>query len=426
MGNVSKGALAQLATSLILVWGTLLLNWGLEGREIPRLWEAVGVMLTAFWTGWAFTACVNRRAEWLFMPLCSALISVGWLEITRIHASTNRMDTPWREAIHVAIGVGAFMLIASLLRDYRALEGYKYVLLLLGVGFQASLVLFGSESHGAKLWINIGGAGFQPFEFVKILIAIFLAAYLHQFSKWIRLGILSSKSGRLPRRALLVLALCVGCAEGLLVVQRDLGMALLLFGLFTALFYVATGRRDLVALGAVLTGTGAYFCYQIFGHVRERVENWLNPFAGTDQCFQMFQGLYQLASGGFDGTGLGMGMPYCTPDSDSDFIFNTIGEELGLLGATAVVLLLTLLCVRAFRVALLANDDFGTILATGMAVLWAWQSLIVMWGCTKMMPMTGVTLPFVSRGGSSLVANFIMMAILWRISWPAKEVKDGD
>ena len=422
MTAVGKSALAQLIVSLLLAWGALLLNWGLDSRDIPQLWPAVGVLLVSFWAGWGFTALFNRRAELLMMPLSSALISIGWLEIVRYYVSKAQLDVPMREAWHAAAGVGAFIFVALLLRDYRVLEGYKYLVLLVGVLFQFSLVLIGSESHGARLWITVGSTGVQPFEFVKILIAVFLAAYLRQFSKWIRLGIISPKAGRLPRRALLVLGVCIGTAEGLLVLQKDLGMALLLFGLFTALFYIATGRKDLVAAGAVLTSAGAYVCYRYFDHVQTRVEVWLDPFKDPmNKGFQMFQGLYQLAAGGLDGTGLGLGMPYCTPDGDSDFIFNTIGEELGLIGLTAVILIIICLCSRAFRIALLANDGFGTILAAGLAVLWAWQSLIVMWGCTKMMPMTGVTLPFVSRGGSSLVANYIMMAILWRISWPEEK-----
>lgn len=422
MKTVGQSALAQLIVSFLLVCGALLLNWGLDSRDIPQLWPAVGVLLASYWVGWGFTALYNSRAEMLMMPLSSALISVGWLEIVRYYVSKAQLDVPLREAWHVSAGVGAFIIVALLLRDYRVLEGYKYIMLLLGVLFQFSLVLIGSESHGARLWITVGSTGVQPFEFVKILIAVFLAAYLRQFSKWIRLGIISPKAGRLARRALLVLGVCMGAAEGLLVLQKDLGMALLLFGLFTALFYVATGRKDLVAVGAALTSAGAYICYSYFDHVQTRVEVWLDPFSDpVNKGFQMFQGLYQLASGGLDGTGLGLGMPYCTPDGDSDFIFNTIGEELGLIGLAALILIIICLCSRAFRISLLANDSFGTILAAGLAILWAWQSLIVMWGCTKMMPMTGVTLPFVSRGGSSLVANYIMMAILWRISWQEGE-----
>ncbi|MBQ7568683.1 FtsW/RodA/SpoVE family cell cycle protein, partial [bacterium] len=234
MNTVSKSAAIQLMVSLMLVIGAVLLNWGLDSREIPQLWQAVGVLLGTFWAGWAFTALYNRQADLMLLPLSSALVSLGWLEIVRYFVSKAQPDATMREAVHVAIGMGAFVVVSLLLRDYRVLEGYKYVLLLAGVLFQFSLVFIGREANGAKLWISIGSTGVQPFEFVKILLAIFLAAYLNQFSQWIRLGLTSPKFGRLSRRALLVLGLCIGTAEGLLAAQKDLGMALLLFGLFIA------------------------------------------------------------------------------------------------------------------------------------------------------------------------------------------------
>ena len=215
-------------------------------------------------------------------------------------------------------------------------------------------------------------------------------------------------------------------AEGLLVAQRDLGMALLLFGSFVSTFYVATGRRDLIAIASVLTGIGAYSCYFYFDHVQTRVNNWLDPFQDYfGKGFQMCNSLFSLGNGGIDGTGLGLGQPYLIPDADTDFIFTAVAEEMGLIGAVGLILILMLLCARSFRVALNAPDEFGTILASGLASLWSWQSIIVMLGCTKMMPMTGITLPFVSRGGSSLVANAIIMAILWRISWPEEDEQNG-
>ncbi len=425
MSRRPSAFLLMALVSAILVLGAALAQAGLSRLDPPSPWPSVGLLLGAFWAGWLLSHLRRPAGDSMLLPLSTLLCSVGWLEVYRLGPAIGSPALGERQAWWIALGVLVFILSLFVPGDYRALEDYKYSCLLTGVFLQLAVMLFGTEINGARLWFEFGPVLFQPVEVVKILLVVFLAAFLRQFRHWIRLSLLSPE-GRLPRKALLLLGLGWACAEGVLVLQKDLGMALLLFGLFLSMFFLSTGRRDLVALSAVLAGVGSWVCYHLFGHVRVRVGAWLDPFADPQgQGYQMSQALYALASGGLDGSGLGMGRPFLVPEAYTDFIFVALAEEWGMLGAVGVLMVYMMLVTRAFRIALWAGDEFGTLLAAGLATLVAWQTLILVGGTVQLAPMTGITLPFMSYGGSSMLANFLLLGILWRIS-AVGEVSGGD
>lgn len=411
-----RGAGLLVLVSLILGAGAWLAQAGLRTLDPPSPWPSVALLLGAFWGGWLATWLRRLPGDDTLLPLGAFLCSVGWVEVYRLGIAIDNPGLGGRQALWIALGLAVFALTIFLMPDYRVLEDYKYVCLIAGVTLQAAVMVFGTEINGARLWFKFGSMLFQPIEVVKVLMVVFLAAFLRQFRNWIRLGLLSPE-GRLPRKALFLLGLGWAAAEGVLVLQKDLGMALLLFGLFLSMFYMSTGRVDLVALAGVFFAVGGYVCYLLFGHVRVRVSTWLDPFADPQgEGFQMSQALYSLASGGLDGTGLGMGRPFLVPEAHSDFVYVAVAEELGMLGAVAVLAAFMFLVTRAFRTALLAGDEFGTLLAAGLATLFAWQTLIIVGGTVKLAPMTGITLPFMSYGGSSMLANYLILGLLWRIS----------
>ena len=421
MNDRIKSALLLLLVCLCLCYGSWLVYCGLHDPKMALPWKSVGIICGAFWVAWLATAFRREHGDRLLLPLAAALCSISWVELYRLVPYIDHPNVDTRQAIWIAVGVLVYLVVVYGLSDYRVLEDYKYLFLFGGVAFQMTVMLFGTEVNGAKLWFRFNGMSFQPVEVVKIFLVIFLAAYLRQFRHWIRLGIVSPE-GRLPRKALCLLGLGMAIAEGVLVMQKDLGMALLLFGLFVAMFYVATGRRDLISIAAVLSSVGAYYCYKWFKHVQVRVASWLDPFADADLTgYQMCQAIYALANGGIDGTGLALGRPFLVPEAETDFIFVSVAEELGMLGAIAVLLILAMLVMRCFLTSMLVNDEFGTLLAAGFATLFAWQTLIIVLGTTKMMPMTGITVPFMSYGGTSLVSNFAILGIMWRVSAAQEE-----
>lgn len=425
MSSAWRSAFLLILVSLVLVLGAGLACAGLKHSLEQMPWPAISIILGSFWVGWLATAFRSSAGDRLLLPLAASLCSLGWLEVYRLGPDIDMPGLEYRQAIWIAVGMAVFVLITWLVSDYRVLEDYKYLCFFCGVLLQASVMVFGTEVNGARLWFHFGGVSLQPIELVKLLVVIFLAAFLRQFRHWIRLSLVAPE-GRLSRKALLLLGMGMAFAEGILVVQKDLGMALLLFGIFLSMFYVATGRRDLIAIGGVLSAGGAWLCYKLFGHVRVRVGAWLDPFRDAQgEGYQMCHALYALANGGLDGTGLGLGSPYLVLESHTDFIFVAIAEELGMLGACALIVLFMLLVSRGFVVAMQVRDEFGTILAAGLSSLLAWQSLIIILGTTKLAPMTGITLPFVSYGGSSMLANFAALGLIWVIS-AAAEANNGD
>ena len=322
----------------------------------------------------------------------------------------------------VWFGLGVFLLMAVLLavKDHRQLQRYTYTMF--GLGLLLLLLplapVIGKTINGARLWIGIAGYSFQPAEAAKILLASFFAGYLARrknaitaiTAKWFGIGV--------PRLAD-VGPLLVAWAASLVVLisQRDVGTSLLFFGLFVGMLYAATGQRTWLALGAVLFTSGAAAAYLLFGHVQSRVSVWLDPFAHAhDDGYQLVQALYGFSSGGLFGRGFGRGFSWLVPYAKSDFILSAFGEELGYVGLVALLLLYAILVQRLLRLALTARDDFGRLLSLGLALVLALQVFVVLGGVSRLIPLTGLTTPFLAAGGSALVANWVMVALILRIS----------
>jgi cell division protein FtsW (lipid II flippase) len=318
------------------------------------------------------------------------------------------------------VGIILFVAVLVLLRDHRILQRFTYTALVLGVTLLILPLLpfIGTSINGARLWLRLGPLSFQPAEMAKLCLIVFLAGYLV-----VKRDALATARSRvlgvdLPRgRDLGPLLIAWVASMGVLVFQRDLGTALLFFGLFILLLYVATERRSWLLLGSILFVAGAGLAYVAFGHVQQRFDVWLYPFNDPNgTAFQIVQSLFGLAAGGVLGTGLGLGNPQFVPFAKTDFIMATAGEELGLAGLIVILMIYAVLAQRGFRIAVSARDAFGTLLAGGLSIVIVLQVFIVVGGVTRLIPLTGLTTPFLSYGGSSLVANWIIIALLVRIS----------
>jgi cell division protein FtsW (lipid II flippase) len=364
--------------------------------------------------------------------MTALLTAVGVTMIYRLDE-----DDAGRQALWVVIGVGVFALTLFLLRrDYRVLESYKY---LFGISSLALLALpalpaIGKTVNGARLWVDVGPIQFQPGELSKIFLIVFLAGYLRDKREVLAQGRLKDLG------PLLVIW---GASMLVLVQTRDLGSALLYFGIFLAMLYVATGRALYVAGGLVLFVGGAAIVYQAVTHVQERVTIWLHPWTDSpvycaqtgelalrQDCgsFQLVKSLYSIANGGYGGTGLGQGTftsasgQEIIPYLNTDFIYSAIAQELGLIGACGLLLVYMLFVARGMRISLLAQDGFSKLLAAGLTFGFALQTFIIVGGVLRVIPLTGITLPFVSYGGSSVVANFVLLALLLLVSNRANAV----
>jgi cell division protein FtsW (lipid II flippase) len=351
-------------------------------------------------------------ADPYLLPMAALLTAIGLTEIYRLGPSNA-----FRQGLWVVIGVGAFAATLFWLRhDYRVLERYKYVfgVTALGLIFLPRLPVIGETINGSRLWIHVGSLQIQPGELGKIALIVFLAAYLREKREVLAQG--SPKDWG----PLLVIW---GGAMLLLFVTNDLGSALLYYAIFLALLYIATARLSFVAGALGLFLVGAYAIAQITPHVRERVDIWLDPYKYAETSgYQILQSLYSMAHGGFGGTGLGHGIvnlptgQQVVPDQNSDFIYSALAQELGLVGAAALLLLYMAFVVRGFQIALTATDGFSKLLAAGLSFSFAFQTFVIVGGITRVIPLTGITLPFVSYGGSSVVANFLLVAGLMLIS----------
>ncbi len=366
-------------------------------------------------------------ADPVLLPIVSALNGLGLAMIHRIDlaklAADKDANTLARDQLlWMTIGVLLFCAVLVLLRDHRRLQAFTYT-----SGFAALVLLvmpllpvLGTEIRGARIWINLGPLSFQPGEIAKVALVIFFAGYLVLHRDALALAGKRVLGVDLPRGRDLgpILAMWL-VSLGVLVFQSDLGSSLLFFGLFVVMLYVATERPGWLVVGATLFGLGSYAAYLFVGHVKIRVDAWLDPFH-HDSAYQIIQGLYGMAWGGLVGRGLGLGDPTQIPIAESDFIFAALGEELGLTGAMAIIVLYGVIVERALRTALVCRDAFGKLIATGLGVVFALQVFVVIGGVTKLIPLTGLTTPFLSYGGSSLVANWAIIALLLRISDQAR------
>jgi cell division protein FtsW (lipid II flippase) len=318
------------------------------------------------------------------------------------------------------LGLSLLVAVLLLLHDHRVLQRYTYTSMAIGLALLLLplLPVVGATINGARLWIRFGDASFQPGEFAKLFLGVFFAGFL--VTKRDALALIRIRRWGLgwPRaRDLGPITACWLASVAILVFERDLGMSLLFFGLFVTTLYLATGQRTWLALGAILFIVGSLSAYALFDHVQNRVMVWLQPFSyANDQGYQIAQSLYGLASGGLFGSGLGSGFPNLVPYAKSDFILSAFGEELGFVGLAAILMLFAILVQRAMRIAMLTPDTFGQLLAGGLGITLGLQTFIVAGGVTRLIPLTGLTTPLLSAGGSSLIATWIGLGVLLRIS----------
>ena len=362
-------------------------------------------------------------ADPLILPIAVMLNTVGIAQIYRIDLSKG--DIGWeaysvRQLVWSVIAIVIATAVLALLRKHLTLYKYTFVS---GLGAVVLLLLpmlplIGQEINGARVWIHIGSFSFQPGEVAKILLAIFFAGYLVRNADALSMVGKKVLGIRFPRgRDLGPLIVFWLVAMAVLVFQRDLGTSLLYFGLFLSMLYLATGRIGWVILGIGLFLVGGVLASQALDYVGNRFANWLDPFADPlGASYQLVQGLFGMANGGMTGTGLGQGFPGDTPESRSDYIFASLGEEIGLVGLFVILAAYLLLIGRALRIGFAGQDDFGKLLAAGLGFAIALQVFIVAGGVTRVIPLTGLTMPFLAAGGSSLVSNWIIIALLLRMS----------
>jgi len=353
----------------------------------------------------------------LLLPIAALLAGVGMVMARRLEPDLVARYGPvysgvaLKQVVWVLGGVLVLALASFVPWRMRWLKHYRYSWLLLGLLLVVVAAVFGVERNGARLWLSFGAFQFQPVELLKILLVVYLATYLDDRRDLIERGSYRVFGLRiLPLPYLLPILLMWGLTIGLIVIQKDLGAALLFFTIFLAMLYLVTGRASYVVAGLLAFALGAAALYPLFGHVRARVDAWRDPWAdplGTG--YQMAQALYSLASGGLGGAGLGQGDPTTVPESHTDFVFTAIGEELGLVGALALLLCYALFALRGYQIALRARDGFQQLLAAGLTTAIVAQTLIITGGATGLIPLTGITLPFVSYGGSSTLVNFAMI-----------------
>jgi peptidoglycan glycosyltransferase len=354
-------------------------------------------------------------ADGVLLPIAGLLNGIGYVMIARLDDRLAGLQATW-----TLIGVGAFVGTLVVLRRVRDLERYRYTFMLGGVALLLLPLLpgVGRSINGARIWVSFGPLNFQPGEFAKIALAIFFAGYLVE--KRELLGVAARRIGPLALPELRHFGpVLLAWAASLLVMvaEKDLGSSLLFFALFITMLWVATERASYLAVGLALFSAGSVAAWRAFNHVQHRVDTWINPWpTAANQSYQVVQATFALAWGGIAGTGLGLGNPGRIPAAKTDFIFAAIGEELGLLGTVAIVVAFLLMVGAGLRIALRADTPFETLLATGLTTILGVQAFIIMGGVIRLVPLTGITLPFVSYGGSSLVANYVLLAILLRIS----------
>jgi cell division protein FtsW (lipid II flippase) len=418
---------AQRTTSLLL-FPVAILATGLVLLAIVRQqvveWEtltgaglfAVGLLAATIWARWRLP-----KADPLILPIAATLAAIGQVMTSRLEPTLGP-----RQGIWVLIGLAAMMLV-GVLPSIEWLRRYRYTWATLAILLQVLTLVFGRDPNGsgAALWFMFGGVSIQPMEAVKLLLVVFVAAYLEEYRELLTMAGVRVGRVRLPPLPYLapILAM-VGVALALFWLQKDLGPALLFSAVLLTMLYMASGRFSYVALGLGLLVLGFILADRVFSYVHTRVTIWLDPWSNRETIgYQLVQALYALGSGGVFGTGLDLGAPRYIPAVHTDFVIAAIGEELGLAGTLAVVCLFVLLIQRGFLVAVNSRSGFSTLLASGLTAVFALQALIILAGTLDLIPLTGITLPFVSYGGSSVVANFVLVGLLLRISHESRRIR---
>ena len=391
--------------------------------HLPDGWQVVVPVWVVLCVG--VHIVVRLRAPYadpVILPCVLLLNGVGLDMIYRLDqylaADNARTQFTWTIVALVAFGV-----VLVWLRDYRVLQRYPYILFLIGLGLLLLPLIphLGVQINGSRIWIHLGSYSFQPAEVAKIVLALAFASYLSDRREMLRHAGRTVGRLTLPRlRDLAPIGLMFVASIVVLVFQNDLGTSLLFFGLFVMMLYLATGQGGWVVLGLVAFVAACWVVYTYAGHVQTRVEAWLHPFAHASRDAQIIEAQYGMAWGGLLGRGWGNGAPGRIPLANSDFIAAALGEELGIVGLMAIVVIYGILVARGLRIGLAARDGFGKLLASGLAFIIALQVFAIIGGVTRLLPLTGLTTPFMSQGGSSLLANWIIVAVMLRISDQAR------
>lgn len=382
------------------------------------IWFGIGIMLHLV-VRWA-----TPYADPLILPCVLLLNGLGLVMIHRLDLVSRRNnDDAQTQLVWVALALAAFVVTLALVRDHRILQRFPYLFFLVGIVLLMLplLPVIGVEKFGARIWIRLGPLSFQPGEFAKIALTIAFAGYLVEKRDVLALAGKRFLGIDWPRPRDLGPILIMWVAAVLVLVgETDLGSSLLFFGLFVVMLYVATQRAGWPIIGMAMFAVAAVGGYLMFGHVRRRVNAWLDPFANYDANYQIIQAQFGIDWGGLLGRGLGLGSPWMIPVAKSDMISASLAEELGVTGFMAIVMLYALIVARGLRAALSSREPFGKLLATGLAFTFALQVFVILGGVTRLLPLTGLTTPFMSQGGTSLVANYAIVALLLAISHQAR------
>jgi cell division protein FtsW (lipid II flippase) len=413
----------------ITVGAYVLAALGREATMPADIGPFLGMVVALLLVAHVATRRLAPEADPLLLPIAVLLNGIGYVFIARLaHDVRNAKALPGLQATWVLIGVAAYVATLVFVRRVRVLERYRYTFMAAGVLLLLlpSVPGIGRTVNGARIWIRVGGVSFQPGEVAKLALAVFFAAYLVERRELLRIGTFKVGRVHLPEpKHLAPVLLAWGASLLVLVRQNDFGTSLLFFALFVVMLWVGTERAGYLVVGGSLFAIGSFTAYQLFDRLQSRVDMWLDPWQDPQGSgYQVLQAAFAMADGGITGTGLGLGRPTIVPEVATDFIFAAIAEELGLFGSTAVLVCYLLLVGSGLRVALSQRRPFEKLLATGLTTLIGIQAFIIIGGVTRVVPLTGITLPFVSYGGSSLVANYVLLALLVRLSDEANREDD--
>lgn len=420
-----------LLASLIVVSGAWLLTVEDESTVLIfwpewRLPATLAVLFLAVPVLWSAT---RFRGDELLYPSVAILAALGYVTVLRLSPDLAAIgrgapDSDVRQMLYIAAGLVIAFTVGRFFRAWHLLRRYKYTVLVLCIALLLVTFVFGTPINGARLWISVGPIQIQPSEIIKIGLVLFLSAYLEEHrqlvgSNW-RVGPLDLP----PIPYLLPMMIMWGTSLVVLVVENDLGSALLLFSIFLVMVYVATGRSIYVLVGSVTFACACWAALAMFDRVAIRVQNWLDPWQDPRfSGYQQIQSDFAIASGGVFGTGLGRGEPWLIPAVETDFVFSAIAEETGLLGTLAVLAVYGVIVVRGFSIGMRQRDGYLRLVAIGLSASLAIQTIVILGGVLRLIPLTGITLPFVSYGGSSMLTNFAMIGLLANVSAAAQPVR---
>jgi cell division protein FtsW (lipid II flippase) len=399
----------------IIAFAYTLASVATDSQIPPRIVPFLLIVLALLLIAHVANRLLAAGADGVLLPLAVILHGLGYVMIARLSERLAGLQTTW-----TFVAIAAY--VATLLAVQRAqdLRRYQWTFLALGLGLLLLPLVpgVGTSVGGARIWVSLGPINFQPGEFAKILLALFFAGYLAERRELISASTWHIGRLRLPEpRYLAPIVGAWGVTIVVMVAQRDLGSSLLFFTLFVVMMWVATERVSYLVIGLVLFATAAYLAWHLFDHVQTRVSVWIDPWPDYQgKGYQIIQAMFGFANGGVTGTGVGLGAPTKIPAVTTDFVFAAIGEELGLLGATAMLSAFLLIIGAGLRTAVRAERPFEKLLATGLTTIVGVQAFIIIGGVVRVVPLTGVTLPYVSYGGSSLLANYVLLALLMRVS----------